>query len=82
MAALTTSTGTVLYSKPTDISPETQLIDAVVNAIGNPQFVAQDVTDALMMAKEAFEKEGRHTGSLIAILNILPVVDELAKQIY
>jgi len=35
-----------------------------------------------MLAKEAFEKEGRHTGSLIAILNILPVVDELAKKIY
>lgn len=51
-----------------------QLTETITNALGNPNFSADKVFEAL--------KGVEHNGSMNALLNILPELEKFARQNY
>ena len=61
---------------------ESPIEQIVVNALGSHYFDCQDVCHVLHNEIEERQKNGGQTGSLDALLNILPALTEAAKEQY
>ena len=59
-----------------------ELVDHIVNAIGNDHFKIEDVMQALKEKIDDMQAQGRHTGSMLALANMLPEIAEEAKTRY
>ena len=51
-----------------------QITETVINALGNPNFDSEKVFEAF--------KDAPQNGSTMALLNVLPELEKLAKQHY
>ena len=61
---------------------ESPIEQIVVNALGSHYFDCQDVCQVLHNEIEERRKNGGQTGSIDALLNILPALTEAAKEQY
>lgn len=61
---------------------DNDFIDTIVNAFGSPHFNSSEVIDALHEAAERLKKEGKPTGSILVLMNVLPEVEEESKRRY
>lgn len=58
------------------------LVNTITNALGSPNFNADQVIEALAKEADRIRKEGGNPGSLIAVANLLPEVTDEAKKRY
>lgn len=58
------------------------LIDHLVNAFGNPHFSAEEVIEALHDTINRMQEKKKNTGSLLALINILPEIEQECKSRY
>lgn len=57
-------------------------IDHLVNAFGNEHFDLAEVLEVLSESIEQRKADGKKTGSLLALINILPEIEDEAKKRY
>lgn len=60
----------------------TEIIDTVINTFGNPHFRGDEIAEALYPILQEWQAAGRNTGSIIALLNALPTLEQNAKELY
>lgn len=58
------------------------ILNALINALGSPNFDPDQVVEVLAKEAERIRQEGGNPGSLIALANILPEISEEAKKRY
>lgn len=61
---------------------ESKIEQIAINALGSHYFDCQDVCSVLHKEIEERRKNGGQTGSLDALLNVLPGLTEAAKEQY
>jgi len=54
----------------------------LVNAFGSPHFSAEEVIEALHETINQLQEKNKNTGSLLALINILPEIEEECKSRY
>ena len=60
----------------------TDLVNTLANALGNPHFDADKVQEQLKEQIDRMNEREENTGSLIALANILPEITEECKKRY
>jgi hypothetical protein len=60
----------------------TDLINALTNALGSPHFDADTVIRALADKADEMRQRGENPGSLIAVANLLPEITAECKKRY
>lgn len=58
------------------------LINALTNALGSPHFDPDQVIEVLTKEADRIRQEGGNPGSLIALANLLPEITAEAKKRY
>ena len=58
------------------------IADQLTNAIGNPNFNLDSALQSLHEKIKDMESKGENTGSLNALINVLPEVTEECKKLY
>lgn len=58
------------------------LVNHIVSAFGNEHFNPDTVINDLQKEAEAAKERGEIPGSIWAVMNILPEITELAKNLY
>ncbi len=61
---------------------QSDIINSLTNALGNPNFSEQEVLDALRDQADKMKAEGKTPGSLYTVANLLPEITGEAKKRY
>jgi len=61
---------------------QSDIINSLTNALGNPHFSEQEVIDALREQAEKMKAEGKNPGSLYTVANLIAEITIEAKNRY
>lgn len=59
-----------------------ELIDILTNALGNPHFDLESAMAALKEQCDRMQERGENAGSILALMNVLPEIEDECKQRY
>ena len=61
---------------------DADFLDTIINAFGSHHFNSSEVIEALHEAADRLKQEGKQTGSILAVMNVLPEIEQEAKRRY